>query len=276
MAVDNAEAQAGRPSDTQAISAEGAFESIVSVLRFPGLPEPAVFSGCERAINAIYWTLLCCTLPFAIWEHLIARYTPIGWLHVAVPLLYLPVAKGWFPRDPTHRFITGGIALTLIGLSINALYGWETQPGIYIMVPPALIAFALYGGKAMVWVTVSQMIPVIVTCALLNPNRPITGIIIGCSTWAAVTFSGAILINRVLVSSRERAQELEFLSERLMESEERLRENDRSLRHMVSIGLEEIEDATEEIDTTAASNDTEHSAVSRIRAAATALRDSAT
>lgn len=265
-----------QPVNSEAVSAEGTFEALCNVLRFKGMPEPVVFNGCERAINAVYWTLLVCTLPFAVWEHLIVNYTPIGWLHVLVPCLYLPVALGWFPRKASHRFIAGGVALTLVGLSINALYHWETQPGIYVMVPPAMVAFALYGGRAMAGVTLLQMIPVVITCLLFNPNSPVTGAFIGCSTWMAVNLAGAILISRVLVSARERADELEFLSERLFESEERLQENDRSMRHMVQVGLHEIETAAAAIETELGEHAAPPEAVARIRQAASKLRSSAT
>jgi hypothetical protein len=247
-----------------------------NVLAFPGLPEPTVFDGCNRAINVIYWALLLFAAPFAVYEHLVANYTPVGWLHLIIPLLYVPVAKGWFPKAPAHRFFIGGVALTLIGLSINALYGWETQPGIYIMIPPALIAFALYGGRALIWVTIAQMVPVAVTCLLLNPNRPITGVIIGCSTWIAVNLAGAILVHRVLVSSRERARELEYLSDRLLDSEERLQENDRSLRHMVTVGLQEIEEAMQPLEKPTPANEATSVALTRIRAAVAKLHNSAT
>ncbi len=265
-----------QPVTSQTVSAESTLDALTAVLRFKGMPEPVVFDGCERAINAVYWTMLVCTLPFAVWEHLILNYTLIGWLHVLVPSLYLPVALGWYPRRASSRFIAGGIALSLVGLSINALYHWETQPGIYVMVPPAMVAFALYGGRAMAIVTALQMVPVIITCLMFNPNSPVTGVFIGCTTWIAVNIAGAILISRVLVSSRERADELEFLSERLLESEERLQENDRSMRHIVQVGLHEIEAATADIEVELDDASIKPEALARIHSAMGKLRNSAT
>lgn len=213
-------------------------------LEFDGFVDPLVLDACERGVNVGYWVVFIVAMPLALWLHLIVDYKLVGWVYIAVPLAYLPVALGWFPRSQVVRVYLAVIAVTLLALSINAIYAWTPQPGMFLLMPAILVAYIIHGGRGLIGVTGLHSLVILLTSVLLGiptGRTSILGILTSLALWFAVVLGAAIILRQALLSSRLRAQELETLSDKLYDSEARLRENEQSVRRILSKGLDDIE-----------------------------------
>lgn len=213
-------------------------------IEFDGFVDPLVLDACERGVNIGYWVVFTLAMPLALWLHLIVDYKLVGWVYVVVPLAYLPVALGWFPSSQVARVYIAVVAVSLLALSINAIYAWTAQPGMFLLMPGVLVAYIMHGGRALLIVTGLQSLVILLTSASLGiptGRTSLLGILTALALWFAVVAGAAVILRQALLSSRLRAQELETLSDRLYDSEARLRENEQCVRHILTQGLDDLE-----------------------------------
>lgn len=220
---------------------------LADIAHYRGSSEPEVLAGCTHAIKLIYWTLVLIALPPVIWEHLLHNPTPLVWLYLSLVVLYLPVAMGWLPKDALLRLRINAVVLTVLGLSINAIYDWKPQPGIYLMLPAGLMAFAMRGGPGLLKVVALQMLAVAVTTLWLNPTRPWGGVAIALTTWLSVAAAASTVMWHMLIAAQERSREREEMAIRLRENDALLEENERAVHHIVAVGLGKAEGSLEEL-----------------------------
>lgn len=237
---------------------------LADMLTYRGSAEPEVLAGCTHGVKLIYWTLVLIALPPVIWEHLFHNPTPLIWLYLSLVLIYLPIAMGWFPKTALYRLRINAVVLTLLGLSINAIYDWKPQAGIYLMLPAGLMAFAMRGGPGLLKVTGLQMLAVATTTLWLNPMRPWAGVAIALTTWLAVAGAASTVMWHMLMAAQARSREREEMAQRLRENDALLRDNERSIHHIVAVGLGEAEAAVEQL-TAEDPNQADHPAVSRLK-----------
>jgi hypothetical protein len=237
---------------------------LAEMLSYRGSTEPEVLAGCTHAVKLIYWTLVLIALPPVIWEHLVHNPTPLVWLYLSLVILYLPIAMGWFPKDALCRLRINAVILTVLGLSINSIYDWKPQAGIYLMLPAGLMAFAMRGGPGLLKIMALQMLAVAATTLWLNPMRPWAGVAIALTTWLAVAGAASTVMWHMLIAAQERSREREEMAQRLRENDALLRDNERSVHHIVAVGLGEAEAAVEEL-TVDDPNQADNPAISRLK-----------
>lgn len=192
-------------------------------------------------MQLVYWVLLLVAMPPILWEHLLRHPTVLIWVYLGLALLYLPIAMGWSPRNRFANLSINYFVLTGIGLSINAIYGWEPQPGIYMMLPAGLMAYAIHGGRGLLLVMSTQMLMVTITTLFLHVGQPLAGTVIALSTWLAIYLAMATIIWHALSAVQRRSIEREAMAAKLRESDKLLEDNERSVHHIVEVGLGEAE-----------------------------------
>jgi hypothetical protein len=112
-----------------------------------------------------------------------------------------------------------------------------------------MVVFIIHGARGLLSVHLVQSVILAVTACvwgIANGRTSLVGIISSLALWTAVVLGGAIIIHQLLVSSRQRARELDSLSEQLLESEHRLRESERSAQRILEAGVAELDELAAE------------------------------
>ena len=214
-----------------------------AIFDFKGYSEHGMLDSAERGVSTVYWVMVVLALPSSLWQYLFSAYRVEGVLYALLPLVYLPVAMRWFPRQPESRLYVAALLLTVTAVSVNSLNDWRPQPGLYLMIPITLIIFCVHGSRGLLALTGLQLAVVGATSAILGISTGVLTIydlLISLALWVAVVVACAMLVRQILDSSRFRARELETLTDRLWESEARLRDNTLATQRVVRVSLEGI------------------------------------